>query len=311
MARLLVLDSSSELLETLQSRLQERGHEVVACNSGKQALAYMEETRFDVFILDLAVSDLTALDMTIKLSSSPLNWSAPIIVTTANPETETLFKVLNAGASFVMAKPFAFETLAEKVIQLLVPKNALKGAFDPYLVRSFLEATVHVVGRLGGVSVVAGRPFLKRDGLALCDSNALTDIRGGGVQGTLCLSFHNDTVESLLTALFGYESEDRFTDALRRDAALEVMNLTIGHAVRSLRRDKGLALRPSGRQFVFGAGESLPYAAQSPVLVVPFTVRTSWPFYLEFSLLVGENEASISAESAARNVYDLGEIVFL
>ena len=311
MARLILVDSSLELLQTLQRRLQALGHEVVTCSSGKQALTQMEETRFDVFILDLNVSDVTAFDLTAKMTSNALNWASPIIITTAIPETEALFKVLNAGASFVLAKPFAFETLVEKVHQLLSPRVALRGAFDPSFVRSFLDATAHVVGRLGGVPVVAGKPFLKSDTLALCDANVLVDVRGGGVRGSLCFSFHTDTVETLLTSLFAYDSEERFTDTLRRDAMIEVMSLVLGHASRTLRREKGLVLTPSGDRFLQGAGVNIPYATKAPVLVVPFTVRTSWPFYLEFSLLLGENQAVIPAESPARSVYELGEIVFL
>ena len=312
MARLLLLDDSVELLETVQSRLAALGHEVISCRTGKQALAHIDETRFDVFILDLNVADVSAFDITTKMASNALNWASPIIVMTAHPQPEALFKALNAGASFVLAKPFSFATLADKVTQLLGPRDALKGAFDPALVRGLLEATVHVVGRLGGVPVVAGKPFLKSDGLTLCDANALVDVRGGGICGSLCFSFHPDTIETLLGSLFAYELDERFTFALCRDALMEVSNLIVGNANRRFRRDMGLVLKSSGQRYLKGAGIRVPYAAtKATVLVVPFTVQTSWPFYLEFSLIVGENEPALPGSGSSRDVYELGQIVFL
>jgi CheY-like chemotaxis protein/CheY-specific phosphatase CheX len=311
MARLLLLDESPELLETLQARLQSLGYEVAACANGKQALAHVEEMRFDAFILDHGVSDVPALELISRIAGNQFNWQSPVIVMTAHPQPEALFKVLNAGASFLLAKPFAFATLAQKVARLLDPRDALKGPFDPTLVRGFLDAMVHVVGRLGRVPVMAGRPFLKSDALALCDVNALMDVRGSGLRGSLCFSFHPDTVETLLTPLFAYEAGERFTDALCRDAVLEVADLVVGHAKRTFRRDLGLALRESGMRFLQGAGLEIPYATRAPVLVVPFTVQTSWPFYLEFSLVVGDNEPVIPGASPARSVYEAGDIVFL
>jgi|GEM_PF-4749373 len=311
MARLLLLDGSASLLQSVQTRLQDVGHEVMAFASGRQALAQIEDAHFDVFILDLNVGDVSAFDITTKISTNTLNWNSPIIVMTEHPQPEALFKVMNAGASFVLAKPFAFSTLLDKVEQLLNPRDVRKGAFDPLLVRGFLDAVVHVVGRLGDVHVAAGKPFLKEGTLALCDVNALVDLRGGGVCGSLCLSMHPDTLETLLSRLFGFDASDRLTDSLLRDAALEIVNLIAGEARRVFRRDQGIVITPGASRNVQGAGLEIPYAARAPVLVVPFSVPTSWPFYLEFCLLLGENEPLIPGSSSARAVLDPGDVNFL
>lgn len=311
MAHLLLLDGSPEVLEGLRTRLQDLGHEVVACATGRQALSHVEDARFDVVILDLDVGDVSPFDVTAKIAANALNWASPIIATTSAPQPESLFKVMNAGASFLLAKPFAFGTLAHKVELLLTPRDVRKGAYDPAIVRGFLEATVHVVGRLGNVPVAAGRPFLKPDALAFCEVNSLLDLRGGGIAGTLCFSFHPDTLETLLGSLFYYEHTERVSETLVRDAVLEVTNLVVGHAKRLFRRDCGLLLDDSPARCIHGVGIQIPYAAKAPILVVPFSVPGSWPFYLEFCLVLGENEPLIPGSSPARLVFEPGEIHWL
>lgn len=63
MMNILILDSDSSIQETLEMFFREKGHAVVTCSSGREALAWRDRASPDVAIVDSGLPDIDGMDL--------------------------------------------------------------------------------------------------------------------------------------------------------------------------------------------------------------------------------------------------------
>ena len=63
MQSILVVDDNPDHRKMFRSRLESGGYSVVEANSGREALAAIEKTRFALMILDLSMPDMDGFDV--------------------------------------------------------------------------------------------------------------------------------------------------------------------------------------------------------------------------------------------------------
>ena len=85
--------------------------------SAKDGLAAAASAAFDLILIDYDMEEMSGAEMCRDLRSDPnaKNYTAPIIVLSALTSAETVGKVRDAGAHYVLAKPIVPGVLLERV----------------------------------------------------------------------------------------------------------------------------------------------------------------------------------------------------
>jgi CheY-like chemotaxis protein len=91
------------------------GLEIVACGSGKEALAVAPGARADLLLLDVMMPGLDGPATLAALRALPQTASTPVIFMTAKVQASEIEQYRSLGALDVIAKPFDPMTLAEQV----------------------------------------------------------------------------------------------------------------------------------------------------------------------------------------------------
>ena len=119
---------SRALAERLLAKL---GYRVRAVESGRAALAALEEARYDVVLMDVEMPRLDGLATTRRIRGSGRDYAdIPIIALTANAMEGDEQRCLAAGMNGYVSKPFDRETLLEAIGRVLPAHEPAGGAGD-------------------------------------------------------------------------------------------------------------------------------------------------------------------------------------
>jgi len=123
--RLLVVDDEDLLGHTLCSYFKTKGHEVITCTSGQEALARDDLASFDVLITDLQLPHLDGIELIAQLLE--VNPDLAAIVMTGYASVDSAVQALRHGAIDYVQKPFtlsALEAVVERALHLQRLKQA-------------------------------------------------------------------------------------------------------------------------------------------------------------------------------------------
>jgi DNA-binding response OmpR family regulator len=111
--RLLLVEDTRRLSQSLERGLSEEGMEVRATATGGEALAAIQSAPPDLVILDLGLPDLDGLEVLSRARSG--GFRGPILVLTARDAVSSRVDALDRGADDYVIKPVAFEELCARV----------------------------------------------------------------------------------------------------------------------------------------------------------------------------------------------------
>ena len=119
--RILVVDDETLALEGIREHLERGGHGIETARNGKDALALLESTSFDIVLTDLRmpVMDGNALIRAVQ----DRNPDMPIIVMTGHTQPELERQALDDGALMVLRKPLRLRQLTT-ILRRVVAQNA-------------------------------------------------------------------------------------------------------------------------------------------------------------------------------------------
>ena len=102
------------------------GHQVSIAEDGSQAVEASQKEEFDVILMDvqMPVMDGLAATATIRQREQQTGKHVPIIAMTAHAMKGDREKCLESGMDEYVAKPIRIETLKEKLLKLLAPKDS-------------------------------------------------------------------------------------------------------------------------------------------------------------------------------------------
>lgn len=115
--RILVADDEHDLLDVTIKRLKADGFSVDGCENGEDALYYIENTKYDLAVLDIMMPKLDGL--TVLRTLRARKNSIPILLLTAKDSINDRVEGLNAGADDYLIKPFAYDELIARIRALL------------------------------------------------------------------------------------------------------------------------------------------------------------------------------------------------
>jgi CheY-like chemotaxis protein/MinD-like ATPase involved in chromosome partitioning or flagellar assembly len=124
MAKILVIDDNTELLETLGMLLGQRGaHETVLSADGTDGLNKAMADPPDLVICDVMMPNISGYEVCRQLRANPSTASIPIIILTARGQPVDHQAALEAGADEHIVKPVVMEELLERVNSLLAERS--------------------------------------------------------------------------------------------------------------------------------------------------------------------------------------------
>ena len=115
--RILVAEDEQDLLEITVKRLKAEGYGVDGCDNGEDAAYYLENTAYDLAILDIMMPKKDGLTILRELRER--GEALPVLLLTALDAIGDRVEGLDAGADDYLTKPFAFDELLARVRMLL------------------------------------------------------------------------------------------------------------------------------------------------------------------------------------------------
>ena len=103
-AKVLVVDDEESIRSMLRQALTDAGHQVVAAETGQQALDVLSRSDIEVMLLDIRMPGLSGLDVLSQVAvRSP---ATCVIMVTAMADVSTAVDAMKQGAYDYVAKPF-------------------------------------------------------------------------------------------------------------------------------------------------------------------------------------------------------------
>ncbi len=122
---ILVVDDEPSIVDTVATVLRYEGFSVDEASDGRQALSRLQESHFDLVILDVMMPGLDGLEVTRRLRTDGIE--VPVLFLTARGETADLVAGLAAGGDDYIAKPFSLAELVARAKALLRRAGSTSG----------------------------------------------------------------------------------------------------------------------------------------------------------------------------------------
>ena len=122
---ILVVDDEMQILRVMRTTLPLHGFEVRTAPGGKEALDEIKKDMPDLIILDLAMPEMTGLDVCYSIREFS---SVPIVVLSAIGNENDKVTALDLGADDYVTKPFVMNELLARVRAVLRRSEATSSA---------------------------------------------------------------------------------------------------------------------------------------------------------------------------------------
>ncbi|MBK7629501.1 MAG: response regulator [Ignavibacteriales bacterium] len=109
--KILIVEDDELNIKMISSFLKDK-YEIEAARSGDEALKKSVDDHFDIFLMDIGLKkEMSGLDVTAKLRKTSEYKNTPIIAITAYALSGDREKILSAGCSHYLSKPFTKQQL--------------------------------------------------------------------------------------------------------------------------------------------------------------------------------------------------------
>ena len=121
-AKILLVDDEVVFTDNMSTLLEARGYIVTAVNNGESAIRALEESKFDVMVLDLKMPGMDGMEVLAEVRR--LRPLIQVIMLTGHGTIESAVEGLQQGAYDYLLKPYDFESLFEKLQEAVEKKRA-------------------------------------------------------------------------------------------------------------------------------------------------------------------------------------------
>ncbi|NIP87510.1 MAG: response regulator, partial [Gammaproteobacteria bacterium] len=122
--RVLVVDDNEDNRYTLTRRLRREGYtDVVAAADGREALGRLEESDFDLVLLDIMMPEMDGYTVLERLRESGRLATLPVIVISALDDFDSVVRCIEMGAEDYLPKPFNATLLRARIGAVLEKKR--------------------------------------------------------------------------------------------------------------------------------------------------------------------------------------------
>jgi adenylate cyclase len=169
--RVLVVDDNRVNQLLLGRALEQQGHTVDFAENGRQALDLLEESRFDLILLDVEMPEVDGYEVLAEMKGDPRLRDVPVIMTSALDELDSVVRCIEMGAEDYLTKPVNAILLQARVGSSLEKKrihDEQRELISKFATREVAEDLLTSGFSLGGKFVEAAAMF--------CDIRSFTTI---------------------------------------------------------------------------------------------------------------------------------------
>ena len=138
---------------------------------------------------------------------------------------------------------------------------------DVKLVNPFINATINVLETMAFVNVEAGKPYLKRDNVAVGDVSGVLGLTGIA-NGTIAVTFEEKCILTVVSNMFGETMTELNSEIA--DAVGELTNMISGQARREL-EEMGKVFKAAIPSVITGRNHSITHYTEGPKIAIPFS----------------------------------------
>ena len=121
---ILIADDGLVMRTVISRKLQEKDSRVTAAPSGIEVMELIENTTFDLVLLDIHMPGMDGFETLRRLRKCFSQTQLPIIMATSKDEDEDVVRCFEAGANDFVAKPINFPVLFARIETQLKLKRA-------------------------------------------------------------------------------------------------------------------------------------------------------------------------------------------
>ena len=126
MKRVLIVDDSKLMRDMVAACLRPMGAvSFEFAGTGLEAIERLALAEFDLIVLDLNMPDVGGVEVIEFVRSQDRLRALPILIVTTRGDDDSRKRVLDAGASGFLAKPFAPPQILDEVKRLLASEQAV------------------------------------------------------------------------------------------------------------------------------------------------------------------------------------------
>ena len=115
MSRILIVDDSPTESFKISGVLKRHGHEVLAAESGEQALQVARDSKPDLILMDIQLPEVSGLEVTKWLKADDELQSIPVVAVTAFAMKGDEEKIREGGCEAYISKPISVATFLDTV----------------------------------------------------------------------------------------------------------------------------------------------------------------------------------------------------
>ena len=109
--RLLLIDDNEEITDSISFYCESKNIECDVINEGKKGLESIQDKKYDLILLDLAMPEFSGLDILNSLKEEGTIESKNIVVFTASTNRNVLDELKNIGIKEILKKPCSLDDL--------------------------------------------------------------------------------------------------------------------------------------------------------------------------------------------------------
>ena len=128
--KLLVVDDEYANRDMLSRRLQRKGFHVEVAANGPEAMELLEKSTFDLVLLDNMMPGMSGLDLLRLLRATHSQGELPVIMVTAQADSEHVVQALASGANDYVTKPIDMPVAVARIEAQLCRKAAEQALRD-------------------------------------------------------------------------------------------------------------------------------------------------------------------------------------
>lgn len=145
MGRVLIVDDDLSLCHFLTKALSQKGHQVIPCHSGKEALDVVREQKIDLILLDNKLPDQNGLEILKEIKRDQPKVS--VIIMTAFGTTGTAIEAMRLGAFDYILKPFELDEISELAAKGLEAHKLMNRAVAIPALSEYKEDSDQIIGK--------------------------------------------------------------------------------------------------------------------------------------------------------------------
>lgn len=149
--KILIVEDERKVATFIKMGLEENSYVAEIANDGLTAEKMAQNTRYDLFILDIIIPGINGIELCKRLKL--INQNIPVLMLTALGTTDDKITGFDAGANDYLVKPFEFRELLARV-KVLLKKPAVTATASDILIVGELELDLErKTARRSGVQI--------------------------------------------------------------------------------------------------------------------------------------------------------------